>query len=322
MSRAGFSPVRDGRNAVDEDHQTVRGPAAQVMAILRNVAITPQLATLAPLYQPRSETSRWTLKCFLPGVTRPIDTVLTRRYRGGPVNILEGSLADMAYASLRHRITSLELAPGSGLTEGAVAAELGLSKTPVREALMRLRLEGLVTMEPGGGYTASPVTIEDTCDFFTLRALLEGETARLAAGRSLDDEDRTTLQDLCTSSYLPGDPTSIDAFLAHNTRFHMTIGRAGGNRRLVRLLDVVLVEMERLFRIGLLLTVRSDEIVHEHQALVDAILAGNERVAQQLAVAQVRTSERMVLDALHASSSVITTPITLPASKEFLNGSR
>jgi hypothetical protein len=55
---------------------------------------------------------------------------------------------------------------------------------------------------------------------------------------------------------------------------------------------------------------------------VDAILAGNERVAQQLAVAQVRTSERMVLDALHASSSVITTPITLPASKEFLNGSR
>lgn len=221
------------------------------------------------------------------------------------------SLADTTYAALRSQIITLQIAPGAAFTEGKVAAELGLSKTPVREALTRLRFEGLVVVDPNVGYRAAPVTIKDTREFFALRTLLEGEAARLAATQAVDEDQLRALDELCTSTYSPADTKSVDRFLEANTQFHLMVGRAGGNDRLVAMLEVMLVEMERLFRIGLLLSSRSDEIVHEHQTLVNAIMAGDEKLARQLAIDQVRASQRMVLDALIASSEVITTPISL-----------
>jgi DNA-binding GntR family transcriptional regulator len=226
------------------------------------------------------------------------------------------TLADTAYAALRSQITTLQIRPGVAFTEGRIAAELGLSKTPVREALTRLRFEGLVTVDPKVGYRAAPVTIKYTREFFAIRTLLEGEAARLAASQAVDEDQLRALDDLCTSSYSPSDAASVDRFLAANTKFHIMIGRAGGNDRLTGMLEVMLVEMERLFRIGLLLSSRANEIVHEHRDLVNAIMAGDERAARQLAVAQVRTSQKMVLDALIASSDVTTTPIGLSNLQE------
>ena len=230
------------------------------------------------------------------------------------------TLADTAYANLRSRITSLEIPPGSGFTEGQIARELGLSKTPVREALTRLRFEGLVLVDQKVGYRASAVTIKDAREFFALRTLLEGEAARLAATQAVDEEQLRTLDELCSSSYSPVDAPSVDRFLAANTRFHIMIGRAGGNERLTGMLEVMLVQMERLFRIGLLLSSRAEEIVHEHRDLVKAIMAGDAELARQVAVAQVHASQRMVLDALISSSEVTTTPIGMPSLKELRNG--
>ncbi len=232
------------------------------------------------------------------------------------------TLADTAYAALRSQITTLQIAPGAAFTEGKVAAELGLSKTPVREALTRLRFEGLVVVDPNVGYRAAPVTIKDTRAFFAIRTLLEGEAARLAATQAIDEGQLRALDELCTSSYSPTDAASVDRFLEANTQFHIMVGRAGGNDRLAAMLEVMLVEMQRLFRIGLLLSSRSDEIVHEHQTLVNAIMAGDERLARQLAIDQVRASQRMVLDALIASSEVITTPIGLSSFRGFKDGAR
>jgi len=230
------------------------------------------------------------------------------------------TLAHTAYSTLRQRITSLQIPPGNGFTEGRIAAELGLSKTPVREALTRLRFEGLVMVDQKVGYRASAVTIKGTREFFALRTLLEGEAARLAATQAVEEEQLRALDELCSSSYAPDDAASVDRFLAANTSFHIMIGRAGGNARLTGMLEVMLVEMERLFRIGLLLSSRAEEIVHEHRDLVNAIMAGDEGLARQVAVAQVHASQRMVLDALISSSEVTTTPIGLSSLQESRDG--
>src|SRR5262245_7100114 len=102
---------------------------------------------------------------------------------------LRPTLADEAYRELKRRIVMLELAPGSQFREADVASTLGLGKTPVREALLRLRLEGLVHVQSRSGYRVAPITLKSARSVCELRALLEGEAAyrvSFALGGALD----------------------------------------------------------------------------------------------------------------------------------------
>jgi DNA-binding GntR family transcriptional regulator len=209
-----------------------------------------------------------------------------------------------AYAKIKRRIVRLDIPPGGFFTEGQLAQELGLSRTPVREALAELRWERLVDVAGRSGWQASPVTLKDTMELGAFRGLLEGEAASLAASRLTDVAHLRALDALCQTSYRPEDPASVDEFLDRNTEFHCTIARAGGNDRLARALEGVLHQMERLFRIGLIYSSRSDEIVHEHMDLLGAILAGDPQTARQVATAQARAAQRMVVDALLSSPNV------------------
>ena len=201
------------------------------------------------------------------------------------------------------------------LAEGQLAADLGLSKTPVREALGRLRQDGFVLSDAKSRYRASPVTIKDTRDLFGMRVLLEGEAAALAAGQALGLGDLKALEALQATSYDTSSPESVDAFLEANTRFHVLIGHASGNQRLAAVLELTLIQMERLFRVGLMLSSRADEIVHEHRTLVQAIVAGDPDKARAEAIHQVRSSQQMVIDALVSRDEVLAMPLTIPARR-------
>jgi DNA-binding GntR family transcriptional regulator len=229
------------------------------------------------------------------------------------MDIPRRSLADTAYSLIRSRITKLEVAPGEVITEALLAADLGLSKTPIREALGRLRQDGFVIIDPHSRYRASLVTIKDTRDMFAMRVLLEGEAAALSAGQAPPLSDLKALETLQVVSYDTASPDSVDAFLEANTRFHVHIGRASGNQRLAVALELNLIQMERLFRVGLMLTSRAEEIVHEHTALVQAIMAGDHERARSEAIHQVRASQQMVMDALVSRDEVLAMPLTIPA---------
>ncbi len=221
----------------------------------------------------------------------------------------DGSRTRSAYEYIMRRIIRLEIAPGEAFTEAQVAAELGLSKTPVREALAQLRRERLVEIDPRSGCRAAPVTLKDTLELTAFRALLEGEAASLAASRLADVTQLQALERLCQSSYHEQDPASVDEFLERNTEFHCTVARAGGNDRLASALEEALHQLERLFRIGLLYSTRAVEIVHEHEDLLDAIKTGDAERARSVAVAQSRTSQKMILDGLMASPDVLSARI-------------
>jgi DNA-binding GntR family transcriptional regulator len=217
------------------------------------------------------------------------------------VNRDSANLTAQAYTAIKANIITLQLTPGELFTEAKLATQLEMSKTPVREALARLRLEGLVEVSPREGYRAAPITLKDARDLFALRLLLEEEAAALSATNLADQTQLLMLEALCKKSYDPRDMDSISAFLRANTQFHATVARGSGNARLADVLETVLDQMERLFHLGLALTSRSDEVVHEHEDLLKAILAGDPKTAREVAGAQIRSAQKMVLDAMLAS---------------------
>ena len=228
------------------------------------------------------------------------------------------SRADFVYKSLRSQITKLEIPPGRALPEAHLASQFEISKTPIREALARLRYDGFVVVDNNSRFHAAPVTIKDTQDLFAMRTLLESEAAALAASRPIEDGDLKVLESLQTTSYDVNDSDSIDAFLEANTRFHVLVGYASGNLRLAKVLEVTMNQMERLFRVGLTLSSRTEEIVHEHVELVRAIKEGDADRARIEATRQVRSSRGMVIDALLAREEIYAMPLKIPARRSKL----
>lgn len=229
--------------------------------------------------------------------------VVTQRSVSTPPVALH-SLGSAAYHQLRREIIRCHLRPGSDVTEHALAVRYGFGKTPVREALSRLAQEGLVRAVPRHGYVITPITLKDVQDLFAARFLLEAEAARLAAGR-VDGDELRRLDDLCRAGYDPADADSAAAFLASNREFHVTIARASRNDRLAAMIAQLLDEMERLFHLGLVLRNRSEEMAHEHKALVDALLAGDATAAGEIAAAQIRAAQKMVVDGFLGSAPVL-----------------
>ncbi len=147
---------------------------------------------------------------------------------------------DAAYRGIRRAIISGDLRSGEKVSESALAERLGVSRTPVREALNRLRNEGLIVLERyRKGYVAN-FTADDLREIFRLRATLEGEAARGAALR-IGDEDLArmeALQDEMERSYeAVGYDESVETFDRLNREFHRIVARAAGIRRLDLILE-------------------------------------------------------------------------------------
>src|SRR5512143_316988 len=162
---------------------------------------------------------------------------------------------DRAYAVLRARITSGEYAAGDRLREEELAGTLGVSRTPVREALRRLGMEGFVVLVPHRGAHVVSWSHGDLEEIFGLRAVLEGYAARLAAQRATDEQVAALATD-------PPDPERVEAL---NTQFHERLVVADGNQRLCAVLGP-LVQALLVHRVVLL---RSPDLLarglHHHQ---------------------------------------------------------
>jgi DNA-binding GntR family transcriptional regulator len=217
------------------------------------------------------------------------------------------SLTEQAVAALRRDILATRLAPGETISEAAIAQRLELGKAPIRAALARLAEEGLVTALPRRGWIVSLVTIRDIHEVFDLRGLLEAEAARRAAGR-VDAAMLARLDAICTKGYDGADEESVLGFLAANKAFHLAVAELSGNARLARQLDRLLDESTRMLVLGLRRRDRTEEMAHEHHALVEALALGQAERAASLMREQVAASRAMVLAALTAPDAL--TPVT------------
>jgi DNA-binding GntR family transcriptional regulator len=223
--------------------------------------------------------------------------------------LISPRLTDTAYAVIKRDILECRFVPGEDVTERQLGVRYGIGKAPLREALVRLVHEGLVQAIPRSGYRVTPVTIQDVQDIFALRLLLEPAAARLAAGR-IDERVLTQLNEPCLAGYTPGDRSSESDFLRANREFHVAIANASGNRRLARVLEHLLEGTERLFHMGLAVRDRTDEMRHEHEALMSALLAGDGDAAAKTTVDQVNAARTMVMDGILAAPWLKEVPVS------------
>lgn len=210
---------------------------------------------------------------------------------------LAPNLTEQATAQLRRAILATHLAPGATISESGAAELTGLGKAPVRAALARLADEGLVQPLPRRGWVVTPVTVRDIHEVFGLRALIEPEAARLAAGR-VDAAALERLDAVCRCGYDPGDAESALAFLEANTAFHVAVAELAGNRRLARTLARLLDEAARMLVLGLSARDRTGEMRTEHGTLIAALVAGDGCAAAEAAAAEIAASRAMVMQAL------------------------
>ena len=177
-------------------------------------------------------------------------------------------LTERVYQALRSAIISCQLQPGESLQEGRLVRELGVSKTPVREGLVRLAETGLVTWTPYRGYAVSAVTSDDVREISQLRAVLEGLAAREASLRltdvQLDELDELALRS--SQQAVVGD-TSEAAELGH--AIHVAIYENCGNGRLRRSIERLNDEFDRMRILAGRPSDRRPE--EEHAAVVSAL---------------------------------------------------
>ncbi|WP_175860327.1 GntR family transcriptional regulator [Burkholderia cepacia] len=211
------------------------------------------------------------------------------------------SLTEQAYAIVREKIITGELPPGSDISEPELAEQLQMSKTPVREALGRLCVEGLMEAFPRRGYRITPVTMKDISDLFAVRATLEGMAAALAAS-NLSDDELDMLDRLADASYVVGEGTSTKSFVASNEKFHLAIAQGSRNPRLVSLVMSHLEECDRLHYIGARSRDINPETNTDHHEIVAALRRRDAVEARRAVVEHIENTRRGLLESFIASS--------------------
>jgi DNA-binding GntR family transcriptional regulator len=202
-------------------------------------------------------------------------------------------LADRAYADLRDRIVTLRIAPGAPIDEDVLGGELGIGRTPVREAIKRLALENLVTVFPRRGTFASEINITDLADISDVRTQLEGHAAYRAAQR-ITPAQQAELHELLAELDRSQGSDDIAALMALDTRVHRFIHRCAGNPYLedslgryfnlsLRIWYLVLDRLPHLFA-----------RVHEHGDLLRAIADGDADGARAIIAEHIEIFEREI----------------------------
>jgi DNA-binding GntR family transcriptional regulator len=156
---------------------------------------------------------------------------------------------DMLYQEIRQTIISGEIKPGEILKEAELADEYGVSKTPVREALVVLGHEGFVESMPRIGHVVTTFTVQDVLEVFHLRSILEAETAGLAAERITEEGIAALLNNNSEEFALLNEAHERGFYQRAyelNMQFHQIIASASGNRRLADLVKRLIEDMRRM----------------------------------------------------------------------------
>ncbi len=204
-------------------------------------------------------------------------------------------LREQIYEQLRADILDCTLAPGAEIREGELALRFGVSKSPVRDALMHLQREGLVQTLPRQGYRVASVSLADVDDMFHLRAALERACMERIV-RHADDEQLRTLDRF--RRFEPAEWSG--GFIAYNRAFHRSLAELARNARMRDHLTDLIDQMERVVRVSVANVKEGDPqaVVREHGAMIDALQARDARRAERLAERHISTAGKRVQGAL------------------------
>ena len=204
-----------------------------------------------------------------------------------------GDLTSEVYHKVRDAIRKGTLSIGERVTEAELAARFGVSRTPVRDAIIRLEADGLLTNEPRRGLVITDLSHQQIVELYFMREVMEGAAARLAA-QSASEIELRTIAELSESE--AGQLTNFDELSEINVRIHQMIMLAAHNRYLLRSLSQLSVTMSLLPSL-LSKGKRAAAAAEEHRIIVNALLSRDGDAAEAAARQHVRSSlqHRMLL---------------------------
>jgi DNA-binding GntR family transcriptional regulator len=221
-----------------------------------------------------------------PGSTTPAQQPASGS-RGGSL------IADRAYFELRDRIVTLQLPPGSPLVEDQLMRDIGIGRTPLREAVKRLALENLVEIRPRRGTYVTEVNVADIVHITEVRAELEGQAAQLAAMR-MDEEARAKAEAL-REELERLDSRDRGALMHLDERVHRLTWEAAGNPYLLNTLEGYFALSLRVWYLVLDRVPGLWTVVHDQRDLVDALVARDGAKARALMREHVLAFQREIV---------------------------
>ena len=191
------------------------------------------------------------------------------------------SLEEKVYLSLEEQIISQKLCPGESVTEMKLSRELGVSRTPVREALQRLDREGLIKLIPNKGAVVLGISEQDLMDIYKIRMRLEGLAARIAAEKR-DEAFCRELRDNVELTEFYMTKGNIEKVKNLDSEFHDIIYRCCESRMLGKTLSELHRYISSYRKLSLAVSGRIDHSLSEHREIYEAIACGNTDAADAL----------------------------------------
>lgn len=210
-----------------------------------------------------------------------------------PASVFSGrhdrrKVTDWVYEELKSAIVDLRLAPGDPLREATLADQLGVSKTPIREALTRLEQEGLVETTSFKGAVVTGYSRQDLLEIYELRELLENAAARTAA-ESMADADRDRLDRICRESRKLKKNHDAAGLAALISAFDDVLFEQVRNSRIRALIENLRAHLTRIGHLTAEIPGRIEASVDEHEKIVQAIAARDPELAERQMRAHIRS---------------------------------
>lgn len=189
---------------------------------------------------------------------------------------------DNAYERLKTEILNGQLPPGFQAPEPDIATRLGMSRTPVREALIRLEADGLVDLVPRRGAKVLPISLQDICEIYQILSALEALAAGTAC-RKAGDEALAEIEEVLNEADDALERQDIEAWAVHDDRFHRLMAKASGNLRLEAEIEGFLDQVYRANTVLLRLNKAPASNAADHRKIVQAIREGDTDSATETA---------------------------------------
>ena len=204
------------------------------------------------------------------------------------------SIRQKTYTDLKNLILSGSLRPAERLAESRLSEQLGVSRTPLREALMKLEKEGLVIGQRNVGYRVADVDIDTICDLLLVREAIDAKAAELACTKANDsdlEKIRVIVTELETLKQAnSSDPRNAARELELGLQIHKVIAQITNNAALIRIADQMYEQLQLALSLEVLWIDLGDLGLKEHQTIANAIYARDAKAASEAASAHVRSS--------------------------------
>jgi DNA-binding GntR family transcriptional regulator len=206
-------------------------------------------------------------------------------------------LREIIFNTLREAIIVGELKPGERLMEVQLADKMGVSRTPVREAIRKLELEGLVNMLPRKGAHVAELSMKDIMDVLEVRASLDGLATRLSTER-ITDEELKELKHVFVqfSNYI--EKENLNGSIKKDVEFHDIIYRSSHNDKLIQISNNLREQVQRFRVIYLKDYSNQKELIKEHQDIYEAIFNKTPEIAQNMAQMHIKIQEEAIIKAM------------------------